>query len=770
VIRLRPGRGWRLNPALLSELRDGGRNGRSTPEIRDVLSLEVDGVDLLAGLSEDSLLEVIAELARSVARLISGSRCARVACSGGGVELLLERRGSQLLLSLVRLQRPARVTVSDLELDLPALAQAVLEGGRLLLRDLMALHPSIIETQPARHLARALKALAGQKLLAPDRASPRARAAQPLVYAQSGPQLPAVRLELEDRDARLETFAPGTELHSLLVKGRLVLRVRTGGSDFAAAGHPFLLLRDLGAAGLDMVRALEAGDSEHMLPLADGVGLSFDLRAGLQRAEAIFVRRTARGPQNGQGGAFPCPVLPLLTALFEAGAAFAAAAIARNPLQRQNRYLVELSRSAEEGLSRCAELRLDSQPRRPLSLRSTTQSPPATPAHPPVVPGRLRRLGYETVWKSAKPHGVNRLFLSGNQVVAIGEGGAWGLDARSGAGAFDLNGEGALAVPCGSNVLAALGRSVRRVATGGRLVWSGARFGLTSPATSLAVCSGVRPGRPLAAVASSSELVCFSPARGTPIWRFTPPGCSGLTVSAVAGLFLLATSDGRLYGISAARGKIAWRVRCGAGLSTPPLQNNDELFVAVRRPEGPTLLRLGLRDGHELPIESPGLSRLSGLATLPGLPVLAAGTTGGEGSVIAFGEDGRVLWRFEHRELVGPGTPLLTAVRESPQGVLVRGGRALTLLDREGKVRWSHPLSEELHGGISPVVMRGVVFAAGDLGLFAFDLESGLPLGGALSPSLYPVGLAVDRDLTLYLAEEEGPIAALHVKRFLALV
>jgi hypothetical protein len=169
-------------------------------------------------------------------------------------------------------------------------------------------------------------------------------------------------------------------------------------------------------------------------------------------------------------------------------------------------------------------------------------------------------------------------------------------------------------------------------------------------------------------------------------------------------------------------------------------------------------------------MESPGVSRLSGLAALPGVSVLASGTTGGEGSVTAFGEDGRVLWRFEHRDLVGPGTPLLTAVSHAPQGVLVRGGRALTFLDQQGKVRWSHPLSEELHGGIAPAVMRGVVFAAGDLGLFAFDLESGIPLGGALAPSCYPVGLAVDSDLTLYLAEEEGPIAALQIKRFLALV
>ncbi len=768
MIRLRPGRGWRLNPALLTELRAGGRAGHAAPEIRDVLSLEVDGVDLLAGLSEDSLLEVIAELARSVAKVMAGRRCSRLSCSGGGVELLLERRGSQLLLSLVRLQRPARVTVSDLELELGALAQAVIEGGRLLLRDLRTLHPAIVETPPARQLSRALKELAEQKLLAPERVLRRGGPHPPLVYAQSGIQRPAVRLELEDPDSRLEAHAVDNELHSLLVRGRLELRLPGGASDIAFVGHPFLLLRDLTAAGLDMVRALEAGDSDHLLPLSDGIALSFDLRLGLGHAQANFVRQTARGAQTGHAGAFRCPVLPTLTALFEAATAFTAAASSRSASQRQNRYLLELSRSAEEGLSRCAELRLDSEPRRALSLRPVVSHPATVPARKPVTPGRLRHLAYDALWKNSKVRGVARLFLCGPQLIAIGERGVWGLHTEDGTLAFSMLGEGALIVPSGSGLLAAQGRSVRRLDRKGQVRWSGTRFGLTGPVSSMAVLSA-RPGRSLAAVTSASELVCFAPSTGTPLWRFTPPGCSGLSVSTAGSLLVLATSDGRLYVISAS-GKIAWRARCGAGLSARPLPSGEDLFVPVRRAEAPRLLRLSLRDGHEQPIENTGLSRLSSLASLPSLPVLAAGTSGGEGAVTAYGADGRVAWRFDHHEMIGAGTPLVTPVVGATGGVLVRGGRALTFLDVHGKVRWSHPLSEELHGGIAPIVARGVAFAAGDLGLFAFDVETGMPLGGALASSIYPVGLAVDGDLTLYLAEEEGPIAALGLRSFLAVV
>ena len=52
MIRIHPGRSWRLSPTYLGELRSlsGARaKGFNGAEILDVLGIEVDGVDIAAG-------------------------------------------------------------------------------------------------------------------------------------------------------------------------------------------------------------------------------------------------------------------------------------------------------------------------------------------------------------------------------------------------------------------------------------------------------------------------------------------------------------------------------------------------------------------------------------------------------------------------------------------------------------------------------------------------------------------------------------------------
>src|SRR5207245_1199769 len=60
VIRIRPGRSWRLNPAYVGELRAlrGARaKGFTGSDIFDVLGIEVDGVDIAAGVGEARVLQ-----------------------------------------------------------------------------------------------------------------------------------------------------------------------------------------------------------------------------------------------------------------------------------------------------------------------------------------------------------------------------------------------------------------------------------------------------------------------------------------------------------------------------------------------------------------------------------------------------------------------------------------------------------------------------------------------------------------------------------------
>ena len=97
MIRIRPGRSWRHNPAYLRDL----RAGTGGADILDVLGIEVDGVDIAAGVGEAQVLVAVAELAQALQHLAEGEPAAQATIGPGPTELVLESRGHDLLLTLV---------------------------------------------------------------------------------------------------------------------------------------------------------------------------------------------------------------------------------------------------------------------------------------------------------------------------------------------------------------------------------------------------------------------------------------------------------------------------------------------------------------------------------------------------------------------------------------------------------------------------------------------------------------------------------------------
>ena len=130
MLRIRTGSSWPHDPALRAALRLGAdpRRTEVAREVVDALALEVDGVDLAAGLAEGPLLPTLESLLRATARVLGGASHATVAFADGQVELLLRRRGRSALLSVVSLSRPSRVLARDVEVDLDALAAAALDA------------------------------------------------------------------------------------------------------------------------------------------------------------------------------------------------------------------------------------------------------------------------------------------------------------------------------------------------------------------------------------------------------------------------------------------------------------------------------------------------------------------------------------------------------------------------------------------------------------------------------------------------------------------
>ena len=204
MIRIHTGRAWRRNPRLLSQLRAAtGEGALARAAIVDTVSIEIDGVDLVAGIEEDSVLQVTSELAVAIAGLASGRDRSAVAFRAAGVELLLERQGDRVRMSLVRLQRPAGVVLRGVEVELEALCRAALECGRALLFELGALNPALVEASAARRLAAATQRLS--KGSRPGRA-PQRRAGQPDAAVVEGatPGLPSCAFDFQDREGVLE--------------------------------------------------------------------------------------------------------------------------------------------------------------------------------------------------------------------------------------------------------------------------------------------------------------------------------------------------------------------------------------------------------------------------------------------------------------------------------------------------------------------------------------------------------------------------------------
>ena len=769
MIRVHTGRGWRYNPHLLAELRAVGGRGARHPPIVDVLGVEVDGVDLFSGLAEDRIVEVTADLAAALSRLASGHRRAQVPCSGGAVELLLERRANNVLLTMVRLLRPSDVLILDLEIDLEALCSATLSSARGLLEELRRIHPRLVESAAAERLARSLAGALGK----PPRPCPPAPAAIPAarrptaqLLAQSRPtQAAGFRLEILDEDSLFESFAGGrADLHSLIAPGVLLLEPCGALPAWSGRGIPFLLLKDLVQSGLEVVRAVEEGDPEHELPLGNGVSLQ--LRLGPD-STASFVRDGPRGRQEGAQGFQACEPVPLLSVLFQAALAFGGLATRRNSRQAQNQPLVTLLSDAHEGLARCRELTAE-PPALAAVPRAAVVERGSAP-EPRLAPGRLRLLNYREVWRTKVPLAVQRLQRTGDLLLAHGDGWVAGLSPARGKIRWAFKEDGALADATPGLALAAIGNRIMRADQSRGLSRGlsrgpsrGARWealALPGPIRSLA-CAGESKAR-TAVAATDFEVVSFDAGSGNALWRFSPPGAARLAVHPVRGLLVISTGDGRLYGIRPLDGRLLWRAR-GRLFERPTC--HQEWLLAIGRDQG-ELTGVSLRTGVIRQFGDLDMTRVAGAASTDwGLAV--SGVRGSEGTVVGLDADGRARWSWAQDDRLGPARPLLVPVA---RGLLVRSARSLSRLEADGSVRWSHPLSDQSHDGVMPVRRRGVVISAGDAGLFAFDEESGAVLGQVDGEQ--PIAaLAIDGKLNIYLAAHDGPVRALQVQRFLSVV
>ena len=533
VIRIRPGRSWRLNPSYLGELRSLSAprvRGFTGAEILDVLGVEVDGVDIAAGVGEAQVLLATDELAQALLRLTEGAPAAQATIGPGPTELLLEARGPDLLLTLISLAPPLRIVAGGLLVDAAKMRTATLQAARGLLLDLLAISPTLGETPLAVRLAAATSQLA-TAARKPAPAWPGKD--QPALTTKVGAR-PSLEIALSsDAHARLlgRGKVPHAPLAPWLGVGTLALR-RPGAPGLSCEGPLFLLLRNLLGEAESLAAAWEAGDP------------AFSFRFGEHELRCDLTRDELRAP--GWKKPLELPVLRLAALLAEGALAYTRLA-GRAPGEPGS----SLSEAAHKLLRHCNDLTSGDLRRRPAAIRGPPRLPPPEPQ--PLAQGAIRRLVYRTVFEVPAGGALGMLAPGGGALLLELPG---ALEARSLA-----SGETLWKTPSAPGALAR-GGDVVHDGPGDALAllelqsgeprWKRRLRPALHPARLWSLPSGVArslPGEGLALVDDTGHVT----------FRIGLPGGAPQDVLEQDGVLLVTLASGLLAGLDRTGGELLWK-------------------------------------------------------------------------------------------------------------------------------------------------------------------------------------------------------------------
>src|SRR6266542_3957901 len=719
MVRIRTGAAWRHDPELRAALRRGVGPHRAAAArgVVDALALEVDGVDIAAGLAEGPLLPTLEALLHAVARIVGGAPHATVTFPEGEVELLLRRRGRAVLLTVLALTRPSRVLARDVEMELDALAAAALDASAALCRELAKLLPGA-EAREARPLRAAARALRRTEEGPPPGPRPARRPREPRRARRSAPV--SCTFELADDEGLVGAYEGGRpDLGSLLGPGQVVVRAADGYELAAIAGVPFLVLRDLGAAADALLRAVRQG--EELLALALG-------RAGRGPPLALEVDLASRTVARTGAAALPCPPLELARAFAEAQSELGRVFRARNPRQAENAYVVELERAAAERLAQIEELAEgDLAAAAPAAAR--VPGPPRVPQRP-LGPGRLRRLSFRPTFRidAGAPAGEGLLRAAGMVIAAV----------------------------AGGSVLLARGGTLAALAPrSGRIQW-------TRPLPEAAPLAATALVRGPIVVLHGGALTGLDPGTGRTLWRFEPPGAGRLSAATFGGVLAVAADTGVLYGLDAT-GRTLWRLRAPGPLLRAPIAAGGLCLALSAADPGTALLGVDPATGArrwEAPLDETGAP----VVRAWGRRIAVAGTVGGDSIVTALERSGAAAWT------VAPAlSGSLGAVAAGGLLVIRDAGGGLVALGRDGSARWSRPPSE--HGparGPQPAVARGTVVSVAGEAVEALDARTGELVGSI--PGVAAMRLSADASLTIAAMDAEGLATGWRLATHLSLV
>lgn len=282
----------------------------------------------------------------------------------------------------------------------------------------------------------------------------------------------------------------------------------------------------------------------------------------------------------------------------------------------------------------------------------------------------------------------------------------------------------------------------------------------------------------------SNRIICLDDETGGLLWKIRLDPASGAAedevrisagIGAGSGRLYLGTSEGAVISVNPENGALQWRTRLTSEVLVPPISQAG--IVVVRTSDG-KVYGLGAEDGRRLWVYSanmPPLSLRGSGAPLIALDRVFAGFANGKLAAMSL-DDGEVLWetavavpegRSELDRLVDvDGTPVLA------DGVIYAAayhGRLVAVSQISGRVLWSRELSS--HEDLA--VNGDVLYMTADDGrVLALERSSGSILwnqdklvGRNATAPVVHAGFVVVADASGYLhwlAPEDGRFVARH--------
>ncbi|MGO9066558.1 MAG: PQQ-binding-like beta-propeller repeat protein [Myxococcaceae bacterium] len=699
-------------------------------EAMDGFGLELEGMALVPGASEEPLGLVMEQLLVATAALAAGQPMAQVSLPESSQELLLVRRGEQLHLHVLRLGRPAGEVRAPVMLDPEAWRRAVVRAARSWIEDLRT------TAAPARVRARA-RALLSQA----DREPKSVLASAPGWGLRLEPRrVPGFRLTAADREGILgmrQRRAP-VPVALLSLPGSLELVSRNAAS-WQARGLVGLLGLELLRQGEEVVHALEAGEVDLRLSPA-GVAPSWHLEL-------------LQGNVIAPGWALAWPAAELAEAMVAPALALASLLTSLDSTLDENRYLSDFTGRGRSVLAalRALVARPKQEPRAPRRQARRQETPELQRG------ARVRRLGF---LKRGQAKG-----LAGEgeaELRPLGTG--WVLSARQ-----------------RTVVVTGEGEVVRRwTAPEGMAVGPGREAVLATEARWLLLDleqpdarwfreadGAALDGRLLVAEAQlllttqPSGLRAVDRLTGRELWRFLPQRPQRLVLGLHAGRVLVVSESGVVHGLDVAQGSVRFRIPGPLPSLGPPVAWGGFAVVLLGRGDAMAVLVFDPHDGavrwlREFPMAAaaPPLARgtrLRLLAQRDGVPVLlclgpkgatqwerslplgrgpwtlnadgdASLAAAADGSVLRVDAQGRLDWRLGGQQLQ------TTASASLQRRVLLVPGETIRAVDaRSGRVVAEIPVPGGLHAlSVNEALDVAALDAAGDLTLWKLGASLGV--------------------------------------------